>query len=253
MPPPDPNDTTASGHLSQEPTQDGQDHVLTTSAPGFSTILAATIHDMKNAISLVLYSLDDYIQEQENLQSQERLGHLQYEARRINNKLIQLLVFYKMEQTKLCAHIDEHNVYDNLVELLLQEQSELKIRHISAEVVCDENLMWYFDRELISGLLGNALHNAIRHTDGRLLISATVSDEQLQIQINDDGDGFSSVILDSRAPSGHGVSFSHGNTGLGLYFCSLIAGLHKRNERAGYVNIDNGGPLGGGCFSLTLP
>ena len=227
--------------------------MVSPSPPVFTTILATSIHDMKNSLSLVLNTLDDYLLEHAEQHSQEQLGYLQYESRRINNKLIQLLVFYKMEQTGLRPNIEEYSIYEQLEELLLQEQSLLKVRKIEVEITCDEDLMWYFDRDLIMGVLGNALHNAIRHANSRLLISASVRKRDLKIQINDDGAGFPASVLTSTTTPGHGVNFTDGNTGLGLYFCTLIAGLHKHRSRTGRISLSNDGPLGGGCFSLVLP
>ncbi len=103
------------------------------------------------------------------------------------------------------------------------------------------------------GVLGNALHNAIRHADSRLLLGASVCAGELQIRINDDGEGFPATVLASTTSSGHGVNFTDSNTGLGLYFCTLIAGLHSHRGRTGGICLSNGGPLGGGCFSLVLP
>jgi hypothetical protein len=50
-----------------------------------------------------------------------------------------------------------------------------------------------------------------------------------------------------------GINHSSGSTGLGLYFAGRIAALHQRNGVEGRTRISNGGPLGGGVFSLYLP
>ena len=111
----------------------------------------------------------------------------------------------------------------------------------------------FFDRELVASVLGNCINNAIRYARESLLI--TVSDEagQLVISINDDGDGYPAQMLERQADYVQGINHSSGSTGLGLYFANRIAALHQRNGVEGRTEIGNGGPLGGGVFSLYLP
>jgi len=111
----------------------------------------------------------------------------------------------------------------------------------------------FFDRELVASVLGNCINNAIRYARESLLI--TVSDEagQLVLSINDDGDGYPAEMLERQADYVQGINHSSGSTGLGLYFANRIAALHQRNGVVGHTEIRNGGPLGGGVFSLYLP
>jgi two-component system sensor histidine kinase SenX3 len=50
-----------------------------------------------------------------------------------------------------------------------------------------------------------------------------------------------------------GVNFMTNSTGLGLYFSSEVAKMHKHRQRSGALRLENGGAYGGGCFVLTLP
>ena len=50
-----------------------------------------------------------------------------------------------------------------------------------------------------------------------------------------------------------GISFETGSTGLGLYFADVVAHLHIAGGKTGHIHLNNGGSLGGGCFSLVLP
>jgi hypothetical protein len=106
---------------------------------------------------------------------------------------------------------------------------------------------------LIASVLANSINNAIRYARDALLI--TVSDDagQLVITINDDGEGYPPEMIERQADYVQGINQSSGSTGLGLYFAGRIAALHQRNGVGGYTRISNGGPLGGGVFSLYLP
>jgi two-component system sensor histidine kinase SenX3 len=52
---------------------------------------------------------------------------------------------------------------------------------------------------------------------------------------------------------GKGVNFATNSTGLGLYFSSEVAKMHRNRKLVGSVRLENGGVLGGGCFVLRLP
>jgi len=218
----------------------------------FSSIIASTVHDMKNSLNIVLNSLDEFIQEN-NSESSPRLCQLQSEAKRLNNKLIQLLSFYKLSNTSLTANVNEYCVYDLLLESLLQDESTLELRGIGTDIGCDEYLLWVFDRELVSGVLSNAINNAVRYARSKLFLEANIVNKELVISIHDDGAGFPVDLLENGIREDNGVSFSNGNTGLGLYFSQVIAQLHRNNNRTGQIKLSNGGKLDGACFSIILP
>ena len=219
----------------------------------FSSVLASSIHDMKNSIGMVINSLEEMITEGESGCSAERTAQLQYEARRVNDNLIQLLTVYKVQSDRLGVNISEHHVIDFLEERMLHSRSMLEFRGIELEIDCDEDLVWYFDEELIAGVLNNAMDNAVRYTQDRLRLAAEEKDGYLVLHLEDNGRGFPEAMLVSGAPDGGGVNFSNGRTGLGLYFSSLVAGVHKNRDRYGFIEQSNGGVLGGGVFSIHLP
>ena len=60
---------------------------------GFATVLASSVHDMKNSLGMLLCTLDDISQTcgPNDCASKSRFTQLQYEGQRVNNHLIQLL------------------------------------------------------------------------------------------------------------------------------------------------------------------
>lgn len=218
----------------------------------FNSLIASTIHDMKNSLSIVLNSLDDCMQSPE-LGGNPHFAQLQCETKRLNGKLIQLLSFYKMDKAMLSVNTAEWCVYGLLTELLLQEVPLLDARNIEGEICCDEDLAWVFDRELVAGALGNALNNAVRYARHSLIVEAQREGNELVISVQDDGAGFPAHILDNSGIQGQDISFFNGNTGLGLYFSRTIAQMHCSNGRAGRIHLENVAGQGGACFSLILP
>lgn len=218
----------------------------------FGSLIASTLHDMKNSLTIVLDSLEACIPDME-AGGHQRLGQLQVEAKRLNGKMIQLLSFYRMDKAMLSANLAEWNVHDVLMELLLQETPLLDSKHIEGEILCEEDLVWVFDRELVTGVLGNAINNAIRHARRQLTLEARCEDGCLVITVQDDGPGYPDSMLENTAASGPGVSFASGNTGLGLYFSRTIATMHRRNGQTGHIRLANRDEEGGARFSLHLP
>ena len=230
----------------------------------FTDLLASTIHDMKNALGVVLNGLEAFNTGDLSAADRRHWAQLQFEVKRFHHKLIQLLAFYKMGHAGgIPAHVDEYAVADLLEECLAQEQGIIECAGLRAAVEVDETLTWTFDRELVTGVLGSAIHNAVRHAAARLLLRASVRDGLLELAVCDDGPGYPREFLElggggglgdrDAGARGHGVDFRRGNTGLGLTFAALIAGHHRCGGRRGRIELANGEPLGGARFTLLLP
>ncbi|OZG70984.1 ATP-binding protein [Hahella sp. CCB-MM4] len=221
----------------------------------FNFIMASSVHDMKNSLSMLLHSLDEVSQEVNELQLPvaDRMATLQYEAARVNNDLVQLLSLYKLENEALRPHIDEHFLRDFLEEHIARYHPLFKVKDMRCELVCDETLSGYFDRDLISGVINNTLANAIRYSHDAIRVSAFKEEDGLSIMIEDDGAGFPTVMLEQPGKLTEGVNFESGSTHLGLYFAHRIATLHTQNGKTGTIKLSNDSKLGGGTFKLYLP
>lgn len=221
----------------------------------FSLVLASSVHDMKNSLGMLLNSLEETMRETPatNPQQQQRFATLQYEASRINSELIQLLSVYRMNQSTMPMHVQEHYVIDILGEQLARNDMLFKSRGIEVVCECDEDLVWYFDDEMVGGVVHNILVNCARYTKNRLLLKAVVDNKGLQLSIADDGSGYPLNMIDQPVDTNSGVSFETGSTNLGLYFAQAVAQHHSAKGVSGHILLQNDGPLGGGVFSLFLP
>jgi signal transduction histidine kinase len=125
---------------------------------------------------------------------------------------------------------------------------------IGYEIDCEPELYWYFDRNLMTGVMGDAISNALRYTRDRLLITAEASQEGLIIAVEDNGNGFPAFMLEQQAEFLSPESgFLNNNTGLSLYFTRQVLELHQHDDLHGSVVLENGGRLAGGRFSILLP
>jgi signal transduction histidine kinase len=110
------------------------------------------------------------------------------------------------------------------------------------------------DRELVKGVLVNALNNAYHYTLDKIHIVAALENKRLELRVEDNGQGYPErMLLNQDLPTDQGVRFDTGSTGLGFYFSDQVARLHKNGSNRGSLAIENGGSLGGGCFVLRLP
>ena len=221
----------------------------------FSTVLASSVHDMKNSLSMLLGTLDDITMRCGGTEcpSSQKFAQLQYEGQRVNNHLIQLLAIYKIENAMYSPIVDEHPMQDFLEESALQSEALLSPKGIAVECDCDPDLIAFFDREMVAGVVNNVVNNAYRYSKDKIRLSASQRDGYVQISIEDNGNGYPENMLCEHSDQLTGINFKSGSTGLGLYFSSLVAKMHKNKGRQGYIACSNDGIDGGGKFSIFLP
>lgn len=221
----------------------------------FPTVLASTVHDMKNSLGMLLQALDTIIERiPETVRDDLReLAVVKYESERVNHDLVQLLALYKIEQDQLPLNIGYHDVTEFLEEQGLLYGELLQYRHIELSVHADEGLFWYFDADLLASALGNIITNTIRYSKSAIELHAFIQDNALQLIVADDGPGYPKAMIEKQQDYLLGINQSSGSTGLGLYFSGQIARLHSKDGRQGHIVLANGQPMSGGAFRMVLP
>lgn len=223
--------------------------------PDMAMFLASSVHDMKNSVSMLIGGLQKALASvnPESFPGHADLAQMTYEAKRINNNLVQLLTLYKVGQQIYPFDPKEICVAEFLQGIADQAGGVFKSRNVELEVASDPDLYWFFDEDLIAGVIGNAFTNAVRYTRDRVRLSARVSDGSLEIRIEDNGRGYSAEMLEQGREPLRPVDFETGSTGLGLYFSAVVARMHRNRGRSGEIHLENGGETCGGCFLLRLP
>jgi signal transduction histidine kinase len=221
----------------------------------FSAVLASSVHDMKNSITMFLGTLDDIALKcaPENCASHEKLILLQHEGQRLNRHLIQLLTLYKIGNSQYFLNIDEHFIDELFEDVALENEMLLNARGINLEIQCEDGLSGYFDRELICGVINTIVNNAYRYARKTVRLVGCQRDGYLTLSVEDDGPGYPATMLQENSSQNTSINFASGGTGLGLYFAGKVAALHKADERHGYTETSNKGINNGGCFEIHLP
>lgn len=227
---------------------------MTRSTFDFSTVLASSVHDMKNSLCLLIQMIEEVSEQVTDSSATEKMAKVHYEAQRINSSLMQMLTLYRENNDALPLNIDQHHLDELIEELLLNNELYLEQRGITINTDIDETATGWFDRDLVFHLLNDIIINAMRYTADKLFIKVEVSeDDECHITVHDNGDGFPASMLESAVMPMQQLNVQQARTGLGLYFAQLIAGAHERNNKKGFIELKNNGHLGGGVFSLTLP
>ncbi len=220
----------------------------------FSTLLAASVHDMKNSVGMLSHLAAEL---QASGGGDPRWGQIDLEVARLNSYLMQLMTLYKLQQQQYRGLTLEHYLDEFVDDLLVSQRAPLQARGIRVRQQVPAGLSWEFDGQLVTGALSTILTNVIHHRGAEVQVSAErvrVADEDyLCLRIEDDGAGFPAPMLGRLEQVSLGVNFATGSTGFGLYFARQVALVHRQGTRRGYVELANGGALGGGCFQLYLP
>lgn len=219
--------------------------------------LASTAHDMKNSISVLSGTLERLLAEGQPAEpAYPHMAHMLNQTRRLNNQLMQLLALYKQVGTPAYPFDMQPLEAGQLAEqVAASERVLLQSRGIALEIDCDPRLVWHVDEILIIGVLSHAIHNAANYTRDRVRLAIAEVDGFLELRVEDNGPGYPLSMLDAgvAAMAGGGVNFLTNSAGLGLYFSSEVAKMHRHRGRHGTLRLENGGAYGGGCFVLRLP
>lgn len=220
----------------------------------FSTILANSIHDAKNALGHIDQSLEQMKTDESLSNNAENIvKKIKLTSQSVNQNLVRVLSLYKLSNHDHALLIDEVNVRDFFEEIAVNQTPLLSIGGLTLEIQCDDDITGYFDYELIKSVLEAALHNASKFAKTTIRLTA-IKDEYLIIGIEDDGPGYDADLLDESTSIKQGVSFEPGgSTGLGLFFAHQILSAHSNKNRNGSINLASSSGLGGARFSINLP
>jgi signal transduction histidine kinase len=225
---------------------------LHTLSIGFPTILASSVHDIKNsltAIRAMLAQLEVIHQPPKPVEFKQ----LEFETNRMNNSLMQLLTLYKIDLSQFNLNVDEYRAADLLEDIVAQQSTLLSLSNIELVTECPDDLFCYCDGTLVSNALCTLVNNSQRYCQGKVLLSAAQEDGYIVFSIEDDGAGYPENLISSDYKQLPQLDIVTGNTGLGLFFAETIAQLHVQGGSQGFIITDNNSQLGGARFQMYLP
>lgn len=210
-------------------------------------LYAALLHETKNNLVLLTLTLDT-VPHSGAPDHDEPLDSARLLAQRVSERLMQAMFLYKSGAKGISLNaVDAYAPADLLEEMALQARSLGKNLEISTQLDPELPTIWFYDRNMLSMALMNAIHNSVQYAHARIQLGARLQDGMLAITIRDDSEGYPAHILEAVARD---EPLNSSGTGLGLRFASLIAHAHRNEGRTGELALYNDQ---GAVFEIRLP
>lgn len=176
---------------------------------------------------------------------QEGLEVIIDESRRLKKIVDELIYLAKLDNVEETFHFENtafKEIIDNSVKSIktLADAKALKL-----EVKGDPSCTGLFDREKLTGAIINLLSNGVRYAETEILISWELNDNNLHVEIEDDGPGFKAG--EEERVFERFYKGEKGGTGIGLAIAKAVIEGHK-----GRIEAFNS-LTGGAVFSIKLP
>ena len=206
----------------------------------FNTLLASSVHDMKNSLSILSSGVENLLHDKNIAPAFGKdLSVIHYQTERLNNELLQLLMLYKLDTGHYLMSRQSVSVLDVMKEVSLNFELLAKSQGVILECQVGNELWWSMDVTLVQSGLHNLLTNAIRYASKTVTLSSQVVDGVLCFSIQDDGQGFLPEMLGTKQSGVFGLNTGNKSTNLGHYFADLAARLHDRECRLGKLLLSN--------------
>ncbi|MBE1277360.1 response regulator [Enterovibrio baiacu] len=218
--------------------------------------LATTSHELRTPLHGMVGIAESMLAGAEGPLPERQKHQLQMiinSGQRLSNLVDDLLDYHKMRYGDLEISpqaVDTANAVRLVIELSSHLLGGKPVRIIN-QVPIDLPLV-KADEQRLEQVLYNLLGNAIKYTDeGKIIISATVLDSQLRIQVVDTGQGIPSdqleYIFEPLTQAKSGTSVYRQGAGLGLSISRQLIDI-----MGGQLYVSSQ-PMVGATFSFTLP
>lgn len=220
------------------------------------TLFSIIAHDLRAPFSALLglsETVIHYIDEYSKEEIRENMIKIRTSSEAVYSLLENLLAWSRLQRGLLQFHPTLISLYDIAEENVTlfkpqAEQKQLALRH---HIAADTTV--YADKSMLETIIRNLLSNALKFTKqgGAIDISATRSDQLIEIAVNDTGIGIAQDTIPKlfRLDTHYtnvGTEGEHGS-GLGLSLCKELVEKHQGTI---WVQSEEGR---GSAFRFTLP
>jgi len=208
------------------------------------TVLATAVHEVKNMVGELSLSLDEYYRRHPDAE----VAGMRALSRILQDRLVQILILQNEGGDHLTVNAEAIHPEDLLEEVAADARLMLPAgMAFELDSGVSEVPFWFIDRYLVSQVLMNALHNAFKFANSRVVLGCREQAGSLLFTIQDDGAGYPDQpgFRPEALPQELNGRESRKGTGLGLRFNERIAAAH-----GGRISCSNNT---GACFALWLP
>ncbi len=209
------------------------------------TAASKIVHDIRNPITVIILTAQLMGSVYEG--SDEFAEKIVMQANRINDMVKEILEFASGQTVSL--NIEEVNLDNYFIFMVEEFQPLCETRNASLEIENEVAERVNFDQDKITRLLYNLIRNSVDafgDNPGVIQIHSQLKDNNLHLQIKDDGPGIPKEILTDVFEPFITVNKKEG-TGLGLAICKKIV-----TDHGGEIKVANL-PEKGACFDIYLP
>lgn len=167
------------------------------------------------------------------------------EVNRLKKIINEMILLAKLESEEVSYHNDKIAVKDLINKVMERALPIATEKELELQQQIKGDLYLHGDEERILRALLNLTFNGIRHGHRMLFITADKQNEQIQITIEDDGEGISEELMPHIFH--RFVKGKNGETGLGLAIARAI--IEQSN---GKIEVGKS-KLGGAKFTLIFP
>lgn len=235
-------------YTQQQKKLDEQNHILERASRAKTEFLSNTSHEMRTPLTVISVNIQTVAEILEDMdlavkdaEAAELLGNAQQEIMRLARMVGGMLTLASMSENTDKQTVDLTTLLRSSAEMFslhLQKKGNLLISQIAG------GLSVFGNADLLAQVITNLLQNAANYTrQGEVTLRAEKSGQQVQITVQDTGEGISPQLLPNVFERG----ISTGGTGFGLYLCKTVVESH-----GGCIGIESQ-PGRGTTVTLALP
>ena len=214
------------------------------------TLVADAAHQIRTPLASLLSQIEVAIHERNEVKRHEQLLKVERSAiqasRLVNQLLMDATITHRLEQ-KSDDQVNIEKLLDDVVNRI--QSSEQERIHIKADASVKSAII-NGDRIALREMLHNLVDNALRYTNGAVIIAPTTTADQLSIRIIDSGPGIKKSereIVFQRFQRGSTAGTSIGS-GLGLAIALQVVKAHHGTIKLEDIDHDRGF-----CVEITFP
>ena len=216
----------------------------------YETLLNSLSHELRIPITAIIGSVDTLKENRDFLSDEsksELLDDIQNAGFRLNYQVENLLNMSRLESGSVQLNKDWTDINELIFLCISKLDSESHVIEFQPD---DNQPLFKIDAGLMEQIICGILQNALKYTPKgtRIFIHAEEQNENLLLEISDEGKGFPEDKLEKVFEKFYRLPNSGtGGTGLGL---SIVKGFTE--IQGGKISLENR-PNGGACFRLEIP
>ncbi|EAT10695.1 hypothetical protein HF888_00340 [Bermanella marisrubri] len=211
-----------------------------------SILISGQLHDIKNQIQALLSDQHDLNEAIDHAHpARPIVEKLNLHGQGLKQRVVELLSILKLQHSGFKPCMEEHWLSDTL-EPIINDYTQ--IHDVSVDLEIDEDFNSFYDDQLLSLAVRNALSNADQAgaTNVKIFVEE-YDDGHWRLFFIDNGPGFNDSVLNQTQFIPQGTDH-----GLGLYLIQQVMKLHKRKDNIGFIELGNH-EQGGAQLSLVFP